>query len=610
MLPLDCQRQPRVLLIEDDLVDAMAIRHAFEAATGRTPELHTACSLSAALVLLRAERFDLVLCDLTLPDAGGGQAVQRLKEEFPDLPQVVVSASGQGAIEAAIRAGARACLEKSSLDPEELQRTVQLVIGVDRAARQFLQLVNTSEDGMIVLDGAQRVRFLNPAAEELLARSREELEGAALPFQLREGRLELRGEEATRTFDARITSVEWEGQPATLLTLRDLSDQLRLQLRLQEAERLEAVGRLAASVAHDFNNMLATILWNVELLLDEVGDELRPTAEAAKVGTWRAAELTGRLLDFARERSLRPDRLDAQALLQETAKLLPSLIPAGVELDVQLCAEPLWVRVDRGQLQQALFNLGKNAGEAMPSGGRLSLILERVHLGRSEARTRGMLTAGEFAQIRVADTGIGIKEELRRRVFEPFFTTRHTEGGVGLGLASVHDFVGKSGGVIECESQVGAGTTFRLLFPASPEPSPIAEAAPGPPRVFKPGKGRILLAEDDVSIREALTMFLSGLGYEVLAAANGREALDLYVPAQPLDLLVTDVDMPELDGEDLADELRRRQPGLPVLFMTAFSVQRLRGETLPPWAGFIQKPFGCADFLTQVEGALQPNPAS
>ncbi|HBP19512.1 MAG TPA: hypothetical protein DEA08_17195 [Planctomycetes bacterium] len=470
---------------------------------------------------------------------------------------------------------------------------------VMRAHEQVRALISANADGMLVLDEAGKIRFANPAAEEALGQPAFSLIGEPLPFERGEDqRVELVGPEgAPRALDLRENALTWRGRPATLLTLRDVSDQLLLEARLRKAERLEALGTLSGGIAHDFNNMLTVIIGNTEILLDELapGSKQRERAQVLLLAGQRSAELTKRLLAFGRRQSLRPRAVDVGEVLAECQSLCKTLLGEDVETQLELSGEPLSARIDASELQHALVNLASNANHAMPRGGRL--LLQARPSRPEEAAELG----GDYVVVEVSDTGVGMAPEVRERVFEPFFTTRAAGVGTGLGLSSVHGFVKQSGGHIGCESEEGQGTTIRLYLPAytaasSAAPAPAQQVSPGP------GRERILVVEDDENLREFLRESLARAGYRVTSACDGQEALELE-QREPggFDALVTDLAMPRLGGEELASKLREVRPSLPCLFTSGHAAEDAQAGSSDC---FLQKPFRGGELRRQLRELL------
>jgi two-component system, cell cycle sensor histidine kinase and response regulator CckA len=353
----------------------------------------------------------------------------------------------------------------------------------------------------------------------------------------------------------------------------------KLEEQVRQAQKMEAVGRLAGGIAHDFNNLLTVINGCSDLLLDEArpGDAAHGLADEIRRAGEQAASLTRQLLAFGRRQIIAPTTLDLNDVVRDLEKMLRRLIGEHIELATDLEPSGAPVKADPGLMLQLLMNLAVNARDAMPQGGRLTLRTQVV-------RDRVLLI--------VADTGVGMDAGTRAHIFEPFFTTKPLGEGTGIGLATVHGIVEQSGGTITVESALSQGTTFRIELPACAEKPPAAplplpaEAEPGP-------KGTVLLVEDEDLVRSLAQRVLESRGYRVFAAPSAADALELHarVP-EPVDLVVTDVVMPGLGGRQLAERLRERQPGLRILFMSGYTTDEvLRQGIQEEEEHFIQKPF-------------------
>ena len=386
----------------------------------------------------------------------------------------------------------------------------------------------------------------------------------------------------------------------------DLTEYRQAQMALNQAQKLKAVGHLTGGVAHDFNNLLTIILGNLAMLEEGLRDnpELYKSAHTAMNAARRGADLTRRLLAFSRQQALQPRLLAPGQQLQEIAELLLRTLGANIELET--AADPaVWnVRVDPGQLTNAVLNLAINARDAMPGGGRLRIEARNVTLDAAHAARYPDVMAGDYVRLTVADTGTGMTPEVVERAFEPFFTTKELGAGTGLGLSMVYGFVKQSGGHVRIRSQVGAGTTIELYLPRhTPRVREIgvaAETALDEGRLR--GRERVLLVEDDPDIRDFVARTLTGLGYRVREAANGREALALLALEAPVDLLLSDMTMPGgISGYDLVLEVRRRRPELRVLLMSGFT--DMAGQ-LPADCALLEKPFQKLDLARAVRLTL------
>jgi len=373
-----------------------------------------------------------------------------------------------------------------------------------------------------------------------------------------------------------------------------------LGTQLQQSQKMEAVGRLAGGVAHDFNNMLTAILGSVELLLGDTGaaargrEELEIIREAAT----RAQDLIRQLLAFSSRQVLRPAVLDLNHLVGNVSKMLRRVIGEDVHLSTTLATDLGTVRADPGQLEQVLVNLAVNARDAMPGGGKLTIATSDIEydLDHPPPSSRHHLTLppplGRYVVLEVTDTGIGMSPEIRAHLFEPFFTTKPRGKGTGLGLATVYGIVRQSGGHITVESAPERGATFRIYLPRVHSPP---DALPGPGVIRAPvtGTETVLLTEDDPLVRLLARTVLERAGYAVLTAAGGKEALILADDHRgPIHLLLTDVVMPEMSGRELMHHLAERRPEVKVLYVTGYSEDAVAQHgVLDPGTAFLPKPF-------------------
>jgi PAS domain S-box-containing protein len=406
---------------------------------------------------------------------------------------------------------------------------------------------------------------------------------------------------ARRTFLTHLFALKNEsGVPDAIAgTAIDITDRIeadeerrRLEARAQEAQRLETVGRLAGGVAHDFNNLLTVILNNVSLATDTVpeGSEARGELEEIRGAAERAAELTHQLVQFSRQEIVEPRVLDPNAVVLRAERLLQRTIGEDIELRTAIGEGVPTIEIDPGQLERILLNLAVNARAAMPDGGTLAILTEAVDGGGDPC-----------ARISVRDSGHGMTPEIAARAFEPFFTTRPSGEGAGLGLATVYGIVKQAGGVVEIESSVGEGTEVTMRFPAAR----AAATAPLEPRVpaAQPRQGRgetLLVVEDEDSVRQLAARLLRDSGYEVIEAAGGEEALEA-LDGGPVDLLLTDVVMSGMSGRELAERLTASRPELPVLFMSGYTDDVVvRHGVARDGRSFLPKPFTRETLLRAV----------
>lgn len=389
---------------------------------------------------------------------------------------------------------------------------------------------------------------------------------------------------------------------------RERGEQRRrsLEAQLRQAAKMEAIGTLAGGVAHDFNNTLTVIRNTCQLLLqDAAADAVRDRVALIDAAAESATTLTGQLLTFGRRRVVRPESLVLDEAVREALGLAQRLIRESVTLKHELRAGDAHVRIDRSELHQVLLNLAANARDAMPSGGSLTIRTSALEVDADRAETRPSLAPGGYVVIEAADTGIGMDAETVSRVFEPFFTTKDI--GTGIGLATVFGIVHGAGGDVSVYSEPGLGTTLRLYLPISDEP---AEARPAPapaPRADRlAGTETILVVEDSDLLRPLVARILESAGYTVILAADGIEALERAEEHRDgIDLVLTDVVMPRMNGGDLATELSRRSPGLRVMFTSGYPADTVvRHGIAEARVAFVQKPYVTDELLAQVRAVL------
>jgi CheY-like chemotaxis protein len=377
---------------------------------------------------------------------------------------------------------------------------------------------------------------------------------------------------------------------------------------------MEAVGRLAGGVAHDFNNLLTGIIGYADLLRSGLpaDNELRADAEEVRKAADRAAALTRQLLAFSRRQVLQPQSLSLNEAVGEMERMLRRLIGEDVELVTDTDPDLGLVEADPGQIEQVIANLVVNARDAMPGGGRLILRTANVEVD-GHPRTEPQMRPGSYVLLSVSDSGSGMDTETQSRMFEPFFTTKDVGKGTGLGLATVYGIVKQSGGYIWVTSAPRAGTTFDIFLPRAERTSRAESSGrPALPRPARTGTETVLVVEDERLVRDLIARDLGERGYTVLTAENGAEALEIASGrSEPVDLVLTDVVMPELGGPELAARLTAEQPGLKVVYMTGYAERAVVGE-LAPWP-LLQKPFNVgalADTLREVLDAPPPTSRS
>jgi PAS domain S-box-containing protein len=385
--------------------------------------------------------------------------------------------------------------------------------------------------------------------------------------------------------------------------------------RLHQAQKMEAVGQLTGGIAHDFNNMLQGIGGSLELMERRIAqgrtEELGRYITAARQAVDRAAGLTYRMLAFARRQSLQPRNVEPDSLIKGMEELIRRTVGPEIELDLRL-RDGAWPALcDPNQLESALLNLAINARDAMPEGGSLTIATADRHLTEADLAHQDGITAGDFVEITVADTGEGMPPDVLERAFEPFFTTKPLGQGTGLGLSQIYGFVQQSGGFVRLESEPGAGTTVRVYLPRHVRSESTDMDAAGS-RSASPGigprasaGGTVLVVEDEEGVRDLIVDSLRDLGCEVLQAVDGPSGLRIVMSGEQLDLLITDVGLPGLNGRQLADAAREVRPGLAVLLITGYAGKTLIDAELPPGMEVIHKPFQFDALARRVRDLLE-----
>ncbi len=391
-----------------------------------------------------------------------------------------------------------------------------------------------------------------------------------------------------------------------LCVVRDVTDRRRLEERIIQSEKIESIGRLAGGVAHDFNNLLTAILGYTELLLGNraADDPDRADLEEIRKAGQRAAALTQQLLAFSRKQVLVPKDVDLNQTLSSLKTMMTRLIREDITLTCVLAPEPAIVRIDPTQIEQAILNLVLNARDALPGGGHIRIEVANVPDSEVELPSALPIVAADYVRLRVSDNGVGMTPEARAHMFEPFFTTKDLGKGTGLGLASVHGIVHQSNGFITAESEPGLGTVFTMHFPAV---APAHDSAAASGALAEPPGGRetVLLVEDEQAVRAIIARVLRRQGYNVLEAATPGAAIDAFDRhAGEIDLLLTDVVMPEMNGPALAQRLVAARPELRVLFISGYADKLLPLDRGSVNVSFLGKPFHASELAAKVREAL------
>jgi len=401
--------------------------------------------------------------------------------------------------------------------------------------------------------------------------------------------------------------LEYAGRGVRLVVAQDVSERLLLEGQLRQAQKMEAIGRLAGGVAHDFNNLLMVIKGHTELLLNVLppADQITRKVEQIDRSADRATALTRQLLAFSRMQVLQPRAMNLNSVVEEMANLIPRLIGEDIELVVRSSADLGTIRADASQMEQVIMNLAVNSRDAMPKGGRFTIETSNVELDSLYRAAHPIVQQGKYVLLAVSDTGTGMDAETQAHIFEPFFTTKEQGKGTGLGLATVYGVVKQSGGFIWVYSELGRGTTFKIYLPRVDEPAASLPVVHIPSSLAR-GTETVLLAEDEQDVREVAREFLESAGYIVLEAADGNAALEISAThSGAIDLLITDMVMPGISGQELARKMRSLRDGIRVIYMSGYS-EHAAGEAAKcdAAAAVLTKPFSRAVLLRTVRDIL------
>lgn len=631
-------RTLRLLLIEDNPRDAVLCKAYLERA-GYHLRTDTVTCAEEFVAALHSGPYDVVLADYRLPGWSGMDALEMLRRESLDTPFILVT--GTVGEETAVE-----CIKKGANDYILKDRLVRLPVAVQRAlddtsAREdrrkadktrdlLASIVESSDDAIIglALDGT--ILTWNRGARRIYGYTAEHIAGkpiAALfaPDSLdtlsqamqivRQGRSVDRYETRGSTADGRSIEVAFSMSPilkedrdleGISAIIRDITDLKTLEKELLLAQKMEAIGRLAAGVAHDFNNLLTVINGYSTLLLSRLSESdsmSAPLAQINRAGE-RAASLTRQLLAFSRKQILQPRVLDLNGIVADMNRMLQRLIGEDIDLVTVLDPNLGRIKADPGQIEQVVMNLVVNARDAMPKGGKLTIETANLELQETVTRRHFSVSPGSYVTLTITDSGIGMNQETQARIFEPFFTTKSQGEGTGLGLSTAYGIVSQSGGAIIVYSELGHGTSFKIYLPRDHEAPQRTKA----PKAITDSRGSetILVVEDEAAVQALVCTVLEGQGYTVLRAGNGAEALQVCERhAGAIHLTISDVIMPELSGGDLAASLMALQPAMKILFMSGYTDTAIvHHGVLKPGTAFLEKPFGPETLARKVRQVL------
>lgn len=503
------------------------------------------------------------------------------------------------------------------------------------AAREahFRSILQTVPEAMVVIDEAGVITSFSTTAEDLFGYESQEVEGRNVRMlmptpdrdnhdnyisnYLRTGQRRiiglgrvvkgLRKDGSTFPMELAVGEAISNGKRIFTGFIRDLTSRHKIEEELRQSQKMEAIGQLTGGLAHDFNNLLTIISGNLEMLEMRVRDpKAQVLLREAQGATDDGAKLTGQLLAFGRRQPLNPRLTDLGQMVSSFAELIRRTIGDRVELRTVIRAGENEALVDGPQLQNALLNLTLNARDAMPGGGLLTIEVSRSHLDFDYAQMYPQVRAGDYVLVAVTDNGTGMSDEVKQRAFEPFFTTKTTGAGTGLGLSMVYGFVRQSGGHIQIYSEPGQGTSIRLFLPAVQGSLVSSQAEDSLPLTLDyPGGDEVILAvEDDARVRRVTVARLESMGYKVYEASNGFEALDVLDKHDDIALVFTDIAMPGMSGDQLAEHVRERWPDIRILFTSGYAEPAVAGKEMAADESWLKKPYTARELAVQLRSLL------
>ena len=533
----------------------------------------------------------------------------------------------------------RAALEEEELKGRGAERLLAQFQETQRALRESMArltaVVETAVDGFILIDSRGRILLFNPACERLFGYRADEVfqENVKLLMPqtyslhhddylrnfLRTGERKIIGigrevvgrrkDGSTFPMDLSVGEAKQDGESIFVGIIHDLTERKLTERQLQQAQKMEMVGQLSGGIAHDFNNLLTVIVGNAEYLSEQLKSrlDLRQLADDICQAGERGAELTRRLLAFSRRQLLRPRAIDCHELIASTCKLLKRTLRENIEVTTAFNADAIFAFADSGQLESAVLNLALNAQDAMAAGGRLTISTGIASLDDNDQGVHPDIESGEYAMIAVTDNGEGMTSDVAARAFEPFFTTKEVGKGSGLGLSMVYGFVKQSNGHISIYSEPGLGTTVRIYLPnvtlngsrSSSQPAADEDALPR-------GNETILVVEDDPFVRSSVILRVESLGYKVVLAVDGREAVMKLRTNPEIDMLFTDIVMPGgMSGWEVAELAQQMRPGLPTVFTSGYALEALVDQGRAPVKSIVlTKPYRKAELAHRLREAL------
>lgn len=635
----------KILLVDDDEDDYLITRDLIARIGSHRYRLEWINNYEAGLAAVQRGEHDICLLDYRLGERTGLELLGA-SQMFNGRPPVILL-TGQGDHEIdveAMKAGAAEYLIKGQLNPDMLERAIRYAIE-GRRAQQHLRrerdlisrIMETSPVGVLVTDRSGKITFANHCAEKVLGLAKaaidsgncrlldwhltdaegNSVENKSLPLKqiLESGQSVLDVRHAI-DFPNRRVLLSVNAAPlfdaagkidGMVVTVEDITERLALESQLRQSQKMESVGQLAAGVAHDINNILTVIQGHAGILLNSLpanGDAVKSLKQISTASE-RAAGFIRHLLMFSRKQVFQTKILDLNTVLSNLEHMLPRMLGEQIKLETHFCPALPSIAADTSMIEQVVMNLMINSRDAMPKGGKLVIETSAVEIDSAHVRKNPEARTGAFICLTVIDTGCGMERKLLQRIFEPFFTTKAVGEGTGIGLATVYGIVKQHHGWAEVESEVGVGTTFKIFLPVAHDEIAAVPAAPKPEIIIS-GKETILIVEDEVNLLELAQTVLQRYQYHILTASSGAEALRVWDEhAGRIDLLLTDMIMPGgMTGNDLAAELKKRKPGLRVIFTSGYSSELVGKDFKQGSTDFLPKPYQPQQVARMVRDAL------
>ena len=640
------RRPLRLLVAEDNIADA-ELNVAILKRAGYSLSYDIGDSAPVFAQRLAQNRYDLILSDHNMGDWTGMDALDLLRQSGKDVPFVVVTATlGDEAAVDYVKSGAADYVLKNRLDrlPVAVGRALREKAHREETARLQEEILCAKRDWELTFDAVPELVLVLDQEGIVQRANRTVADTLGLPFTQIVGRQcwemihgmsescqecphhrsresgqtergDLEEPRLGKVFDAFCTPLRHPDGTVqgSVVALRDITERRQLEKQLFMAQKLEAIGRLTGGIAHDFNNLLGVVTGFSDLVLERLEPEspLRPRVEQIKKAGERGISLTRQLLAFGRQQVLEPRVLCLNDMVSDTMKMLQQLLGEDIEITTLLAPELGSVKADPSQLEQVLMNLALNARDAMPTGGKLTIETANSELDESYSQRHVVVQPGPYVMLAVSDAGVGMDAEIQARIFEPFFTTKEKGKGTGLGLSTVYGIVKQSGGYIWVYSELEKGTAFKVYLPRIREAAEEVRARQARATVPR-GRETILLLEDEAALRELIHEWLAEMGYTVLEAKSGAEALKISKShTGSIHLLLTDVVMPGMSGRELAERLAPARPAMKVLFISGYTNNAIvHHGVLKAGVSFLQKPFTREALAQKIRETLDAVPAA